>query len=274
VTGKTDILAKIVATKRQEVAEAKRRISMADLLARPEARRQPLSLIAALAAKPFAVIAEMKRSSPSGGQLRPDLSPSALAPAYERHGAASLSVLTDFHYFGGSLEDLRQARAAVRIPVLRKDFIIDEYQLAEARAFGADAVLLIARILDRTQLADLHAAARRLGLECLVEIHEPGEIDKIDFATMRLIGINNRNLDTLVTDVNQTLRICPRIPAGTTIVSESGIRNAGDLRALARHGIRAALIGEHFMKSENPALALRELLDSFAISAEGQPGVL
>jgi indole-3-glycerol phosphate synthase len=269
MSGKTDILAKIVATKRQEVAEAKRRVSAADLLARPEARRQPLSLAAALAAKPFAIIAEMKRSSPSGGQLRPDLSPSALASSYEQHGAAALSVLTDFHYFGGSLEDLAQARAAVRIPVLRKDFIIDEYQLAEARAFGADAVLLIARILDREQLADLHAAAARLGIECLVEIHEAGELDKLDFDTMKLIGINNRNLDTLVTDVNQTLRICPRISAGTTIVSESGIRNASDLRALAQHGIRAALIGEHFMKSQNPAQALRALLEAFAAPTDG-----
>lgn len=269
MTGKTDILAQIVETKRQEVAEAKRRASRADLLALSEAKRQPLSLAAALSAKPFAIIAEMKRSSPSGGQLRPDLSPSALASSYEQQGAAALSVLTDFHYFGGSLEDLRQARAAVRIPVLRKDFIIDEYQLAEARAFGADAVLLIARILDRAQLSDLHAAAGRLGLECLVEIHEPGEIDKIDFDTMKLIGINNRNLDTLVTDVNQTLRICPLIPAGATIVSESGIRCAGDLHTLVRHGIRSALIGQHFMKSENPALALRDLLESFAAMMDG-----
>ena len=130
-------------------------------------------------------------------------------------------------------------------------------------------MLLIARILDRSQLADLHAAAARLGLECLVEIHEPGEIDKLDFETMKLIGINNRNLDTLVTDVSQTLRICPHIPAGTIIVSESGIRNADDLRSLAQHGIRAALIGEHFMKSKNPALALRALLESFAASTDG-----
>lgn len=273
MTGKTDILAKIVATKRQEVAEARRRISRADLFARSEAKRPPLSLIAALTAKPFAIIAEMKRSSPSGGQLRPDLSPSDLASSYEQQGAAALSVLTDSHYFGGSLEDLRQARAAVRIPVLRKDFIVDEYQLVEARAFGADAVLLIARILDRSQLADLHAAARQLGLECLVELHEPAEIDKIDFDTMKLIGINNRNLDTLVTDVSQTLRICPHIPAGTVVVSESGIRTASDLRTLAQHGIRAALIGEHFMRSEHPAKALRTLLESFATSTNGGNGL-
>ncbi len=265
MTGKTDILAKIVETKRQEVAEAKRRISRADLLSRPEAGRQPLPFAAALAGKPFAIIAEMKRSSPSGGPLRPDLLPSALASSYEKHGAAALSVLTDFHYFGGSLEDLAQARAAARIPVLRKDFIVDEYQLVEARAHGADAVLLIARILDRGQLADLHAAAARLGLECLVEVHELGELDRIDFGTMKLIGVNNRNLDTLVTDLDQTARIAPHIPGGITIVSESGIRCAGDLHALARHGVRAALIGQHFMKSENPARALRELLDSFAI---------
>jgi indole-3-glycerol phosphate synthase len=155
------------------------------------------------------------------------------------------------------------------IRVLRKDFIIDEYQLFEARAFGADAVLLIAAILERRQLSDLYAVAGELGLECLVELHDLDEIDKVDFDRMRLIGINNRNLRTLQTSIEQTLRVCPHIPAGVTIVSESGIGSASDLHTLAGHGIHAALIGEHFMRAEDPALALRELLTRFTGDQSG-----
>ncbi len=270
VNNQTDILTRIVEAKRQEVAAARMRTSARELLARPGADRPRRSLVAALSGKPMAIIAEMKRSSPSAGRLKADLSPALVAAAYERNGAAAISVLTDCR-FGGCLDDLAQAGSAVKIPVLRKDFIIDEFQLAEASAYGADAVLLIAAILDRGRLSDLYASAAGMGLECLVELHDVDEIDKIDFDRMRLVGVNNRDLRTLQTNIEQTLRVYPRIPAGVTVVSESGIRSASDLRALAGQGIRAALIGEQFMRAEEPALALRELLDRFAVAQSGGP---
>lgn len=262
-----DILTRIVQVKREEIAAAKRSIGAAELLARAEALRPTVSLGAALRARPFAVIAEMKRSSPSAGALA-TFSPADLAAAYQRGGAAAISVLTDGPFFGGSLQDLAQARAAATLPLLRKDFILDAYQLAQARAYGADAVLLIARLLERAELADLHAQAAAMGLECLVELHDEAELERVDFGAMKLVGINNRDLRTLRVSLDQTLRIAPLIPADVTVVSESGVRNARDLALLARHGVRAALVGEAFMRATDPAEALRELLSSFP-DAEG-----
>lgn len=264
-----DILSRIVQVKRAEIAAAKREISEAELLARAEAKRPTVSLRASLQSRPFAVIAEMKRSSPSAGRLAAEIHPAQLAAAYERGGAAGISVLTDGPFFGGSLADLAQARTATTLPLLRKDFILDAHQLAQARAHGADAVLLIARLLERRELADLHAQARAIGLECLVELHEEAELDRVDFGAMKLVGVNNRNLSTLQISLQQTLRIAPRIPAGVTVVSESGIRTAADLAMLAQHGIRAALVGETFMRAADPAAALRELLDSYAALGRG-----
>lgn len=207
-----------------------------------------------------AVIAEVKRKSPSKGVLRDGLDPVKLAGAYEQNGAAAISVLTDRQFFGGSADDLRKIKKAVNIPVLRKDFIIDPCQIYESRMMGADAVLLIARVLDRAALKDYIATVRSLGMAALVEIHDRYDAEKAVTSGAEIIGINNRDLSNFVTDIRTTLDLLAYIPEGKTIVSESGINTRTDIVLLQHAGVDAFLIGEALVKAEDPAVRLRELL--------------
>jgi indole-3-glycerol phosphate synthase len=207
----------------------------------------------------IAVIAEFKRRSPSAGALRQGADVNAVVRAYERGGAVAVSVLTDGPSFAGSLEDLRLARRACRLPILRKDFIIDPYQLHEARAAGADAVLLIVAALHDDEIASLQLAARELGLDVLVEVHDQAELGRALQAGAELIGINNRDLRDFSVDVQRTSQLIGEVPAGTTVVSESGITSAGQLRTLEQQGVDAVLVGESLMRAPDPEAELLAL---------------
>ena len=254
------ILDDIVATKRREVAAAKERTPPAALEARIDFDTPRRGFGAALR-RPgeVAVIAEVKKASPSAGVLRADFDPVAVALTYEAHGAACLSVLTDEHYFQGHLDYLRAVRAAGGVPVLRKEFILERYQLVEAREAGADAVLLIAEILPGDRLKELHAEAVELGLEVLVELHDPPELSRVLDCGAKVVGVNNRDLRTFVTSLDRTLELLPRIPAGVTVVSESGIRTPADLLMLRSRGVHAVLVGEALMRAPDIGRALDAL---------------
>ena len=258
-----DILARIVAVKHEEIAQAKPRRDGAslrrDALARPPARDFAAALRAKVAAGGAAVIAEIKQASPSKGVLREDFRPADIAAAYQRAGAACLSVLTDAQFFRGSADHLREARAACALPVLRKDFVVDAYQLAEARDMGADAILLIAACLDDAQMADLEAEARALGLAVLVEVHDGAELDRALRLATPLIGINNRDLRTFEVSLETTLGLLGRVPAGQLPVTESGIRDRADVDRLRAAGVHAFLVGEAFMRAADPGAALAAL---------------
>ncbi len=259
-----NLLENIVEHKRQEISARKRDVKVSALSEKAFYARKALPMATAIRRDgAVSIIAEFKRSSPSAGVMTDALDAAGVAREYAINGAAAVSILTDGRYFSGSLDDLSSAREAVGIPLLRKDFILDEYQIHEARASGADAVLLIAAILDRISLADLHAAAVGLGLDALVELYDEREIDNLDTDSMRLIGVNNRDLRTMELDLRRTEAIAGRFAGidGLTIVSESGIRSPADLRRLAGLGVSAALIGEHFMRSGSPGKALRALLN-------------
>jgi indole-3-glycerol phosphate synthase len=260
----SDILATIVDVKRDEVSAAKRRRGLQSLRSDAEALGGQRDLVAALrkriAAGGAAVIAEIKKASPSKGVLREDFQPARIAESYDRHGAAALSVLTDEKFFQGSVADLEAARAASSIPVLRKDFTIDPYQLFEARAMGADAVLLIAAILDDAQLADFEATALAIGLGVLVEVHDKLELERALQLKTPLLGINNRNLRTFETSLETTLSMLPGVPGERLVVSESGIRAPADVQRLRRAGVHAFLVGEAFMRAPDPGLALASLV--------------
>jgi len=265
-----NILEAIVRTKQQEVASRKAAVKISSFREEEYYHRTPLSLQSSVREHaPIGIIAEIKRASPSGGIFRKNAEPVPIARDYEGQGAAGISVLTDGHYFSGSLLDLHNVRKAVDVPVLRKDFIIDEFQLHEAKAHGADAILLIASILERNQIRDLFLAAREIGLEPLVELYEPPEIDILDLDVMRFIGINNRNLRTMQVDIRHSLEIVRQLPAGITLVSESGISSPLDLQSLRKGGVHGALIGEYFMKSDHPGNALRNMLDSLNDESQG-----
>jgi len=260
-----NILDDIVRHKREEISSRKSKIKRSSLTEMEYYQRTPVSLQKSVASHPvFGIIAEIKRSSPSAGTLRTQTSPNDIAQMYEEYGAAGISVLTDEKYFSGTLNDLQSVRSVTQLPLLRKDFIIDDYQIVEAKAFGADAILLIAAILDRNQLEELYFAAREIGLECLVELYETKEIDILDLEQIRFIGVNNRDLRTFQVDLHNTLTVARHLPKDATIVSESGITNARDLRKLSAGGIHAALIGEYFMKNDNPGEALGSMLKEFA----------
>lgn len=218
----------------------------------------------ALARPGIAVIAEHKRRSPSAGAIREDLTLKEVVAAYERGGAAALSVLTEGEHFGGSLDDLRAARSAATLPILRKDFIVDAYQLHEALAAGADAVLLIVAALPEPELARLHEQAGTLGLAALVEVHDQRELEVAVSIGADLIGINNRDLTTLEVDTHRTLELAPLVPDGALVVAESGFRQAGDLEQLAEVGVDAVLIGEALMRSADIEAACRALTASAA----------
>jgi indole-3-glycerol phosphate synthase len=260
----SDILAKIVAVKRDEVAAAKRRRGFAALRSEAEALGGQRDFHAALRqridAGGAAVIAEIKKASPSKGVLREDFRPAEIAASYGRHGAAALSVLTDETFFQGSSAYLEAARAAAALPVLRKDFTIDPYQLFEARALGADAVLLIVAILDDAQLADFEATALALGLAVLVEVHDERELDRALRLATPLVGINNRNLRTFEVSLETTLSMLRRVPGERLVVSESGIHTPDDVQRLRGAGVHAFLVGEAFMRAPDPGVALASLV--------------
>jgi indole-3-glycerol phosphate synthase len=255
------ILEKILAQKQIEVEFAKTKISLHDLRRQALYKRQCFSLIEALSRSDFGIIAEIKRASPSKGVIRENFLPDAVARAYAENGAAAISILTDVQFFQGNLGNLRDIRNAVQLPLLRKDFIIEEYQIHEAKANGADAVLLIAAALGEKLLSDLYQIASGIGLDVLVEVHEERELEKLDFGKIKLVGINNRSLKTFDVDVSTSLRLKEYIPGETLIVSESGIETADQIRRMASGGIRSFLIGETFMRAENPGAALKALLE-------------
>jgi indole-3-glycerol phosphate synthase len=252
------VLDRIVAVKREEVAAlAGRRAELkARALAAPAARGFAASLVAGDAVR---VIAEMKRRSPSAGWIREGADAAAMAAAYEAAGAAALSVLTDASFFGGTLADLAAVRARVSLPLLRKDFVIDEVQVHEARAAGADAVLLIVRILADEALAALLGAAAACGLDVLVEAHDAAELERALAAGARLVGINSRDLATFHTDLAVAHRLAAGVPGDVILVGESGIRDAADVAGLAAAGFDAILVGEHLMRSADPGAALAAL---------------
>jgi indole-3-glycerol phosphate synthase len=256
-----DVLREIVDHKRIEVDRAKSALPVAELQRRLADAPPVRSFAAALAARgPLALIAEVKRASPSAGLIRGDIDPAALALDYERFGAACLSVLTDQKFFQGALDDLIQVRQAVSIPVLRKDFLIDRYQVLEARAAGADCVLLIAECLDHCRLRELYFFAYELGMDALVEIYEADNLERVLELEPPLVGINNRNLRTFVTDLEQTLRLAPRVASQTILVSESGIRTGDDVARLQAAGVRAILVGETLMRAADLRTKMAELL--------------
>jgi indole-3-glycerol phosphate synthase len=259
----TDILGKIVASKRREIEQHRAQLPEAALQRQLATAPAVRDFHAALASGPgMRLIAEIKKASPSGGVLRADFDPAGIARTYAASGAAALSVLTDEPFFRGSLADLRAVRAAVELPLLRKDFLLDRYQLLEARAAGADAVLLIAEILDDAALARLLREAGELGLAALVELYDPAHLPRVLAAGARIVGVNNRDLRTFITRLEHTLEIAPRLPAGCLLVSESGIRSRADIQRLAVAGVHAVLIGETFMRALDIAAKVHELFAS------------
>ena len=259
----SDILQKILATKRREVAAARSRIDDATIRARaraaPATRDFAAALRARIAVGAAAVIAEVKKASPSRGVLREHFVPADIARDYAAHGAACLSVLTDAEYFQGSLDYLVEARAACDLPCLRKDFMIDEYQVYEARAAGADCILLIVSALDAAQLLALEACASALGMAVLVEVHDAAELEIALSLKTPLLGINNRDLRTFETSLSNTLDLLPRIPAGKLVITESGILGVDDVRLMRSHAVNAFLVGEAFMRSPSPGAELQRL---------------
>ncbi len=259
----TDILTRIVAAKREEVAAALKRMPLGTMRADAESRVLTRDFAAALRAKIAAgkpaVIAEIKKASPSKGVLREDFIAADIAQSYAEHGAACLSVLTDKQFFQGGVDYLKQARASCHLPVIRKDFLIDPYQVYESRAMGADAILLIAAILDDAQLRDFEAIARALDMAVLVEVHDAPELARALRLATPLIGINNRNLKTFEVSLDTTLSLKREVPPERLTVSESGIRSRDDVLRLGAAGVNAFLVGEAFMRERDPGEALAAL---------------
>lgn len=258
----TDILNQILATKAEEVAAQKSAVPLAEIQAQARAAEPARDFLGALHAKHAqqqpGIIAEIKKASPSKGLIRPDFHPAQIAHAYEKAGAACLSVLTDEKYFQGSPAYLQQAKAAVGLPVLRKDFMVDEYQIYQARAWGADAVLLIAAALEATQLERFEQVAHELGMTVLLELHDAAEFEKCRHMQTLLWGVNNRNLRTFDVSLQQTLDLLPHL-AGKTVVTESGIRNKDDVDFMRSHGVNSFLIGETFMRADDIEAEVRKL---------------
>jgi indole-3-glycerol phosphate synthase len=261
--GTPDILRRIIARKHEEVAERSRRVDLATLRSRAAGMpaRRPFvdALVGRVAAGGAAVIAEIKRASPSKGIIREHFDPAAIARSYAQAGATCLSVLTDVDFFQGSDDALVAARAACTLPVIRKDFLVDPYQVVEARCIGADCVLLIVSALGAQQLVDLDGLARDVGLDVLVEVHDGEELERALALQPRLVGINNRNLHTFHTTLQVTWDLQARVPAGTLLVTESGILERADVQAMRGRGVNAFLVGEAFMRAEDPGAALKAL---------------
>ena len=259
----SDILEKIVAVKREEVANALKQKPLAMVRADAESRVLTRDFEGAMRAKmaagQAAVIAEIKKASPSKGVLRAEFIPADIAQSYAEFGAACLSVLTDKQFFQGSVDYLKQARASCDLPVLRKDFMIDAYQVYEARAMGADAILLIAACLDDAQMADMESVARSLDMAVLVEVHDRAELDRALKLKTRLVGINNRNLKTFEVSLQTTLDMLPDVPSDRLLVTESGILKAEDVKRMRDANVHAFLVGEAFMRAAEPGEALAQL---------------
>jgi len=257
------ILDRILATKREEVRDARRRIDDREIERLARAAPSPRPFHAALAAQARAarpaIIAEIKRASPSRGLIRADFDPARIARSYEQAGAACLSVLTDREYFGGSADDLRAARGACGLPVLRKDFMIDPYQVYEARAWGADCILLIMDAAPDPELARLGALAATLGMDVLVECHDAAQLERSARIDSRLVGINNRDLRTFETRLETTLELVDRVPPGRMVVTESGISTPEDVQRLKNAVVSAYLVGSAFMAAEDPGKELKRL---------------
>ena len=259
----SDILQRIVAVKHEEIAAGRARRSLASWREEAEAHRDLRGFEAALRAKvaagQAAVIAEVKKASPSKGVLREHFVPADIAASYERGGAACLSVLTDERFFQGSAAYLQQARAACALPVLRKDFMVSDYQVFEARALGADCILLIAACLDDALMADLEACAHALGMAVLVEVHDGDELDRALKLKTPLLGINNRNLKTFEVTLDTTIGLLPRVPDDRLLITESGILSRADVERMRQADVHAFLVGEAFMRADDPGVALGQL---------------
>ena len=259
----SDILNKIIAVKEAEVARAVEKkpfsVIRAEAEAMPPARDFTGALRGKFAAGKSAVIAEIKKASPSKGVIREDFDPAAIARSYEQHGAACLSVLTDGQFFKGSKNDLIEARDACKLPVLRKDFMIDPYQICRARTIGADCILLIVAALDLPRMKELEAVAHELGMAVLVESHDAAELELALQLKTPLIGINNRNLRTFETRLETTLELLPRIPQDRVVITESGILKAEDVQRMRQNGVNTFLVGEAFMRAEDPGVELGRL---------------
>ena len=263
MTDTPDILKKIIARKREEIAAGLRSVGLAEMAERAKSAEPCRGFVQAMRARidagEAAVIAEIKKASPSKGVIREDFRPAEIAASYERGGAACLSVLTDRDFFQGGNEYLRQARAACALPVIRKDFIIDDYQVYEARAIGADCILLIAACLDDAQMAGLAERATALGMDVLVEVHDAEELRRVLPLGLPLVGINNRNLRSFEVSLQTTLDLLPQIPDDRIVVTESAIHSRDDVALMRQHGVDVFLVGEAFMRATDPGLKLAEL---------------
>ncbi|UVW35046.1 indole-3-glycerol phosphate synthase TrpC [SAR92 clade bacterium H455] len=257
------ILKKILARKHEEIAERSALVSIAQLIEKAQSAESPRGFAAALEAKltagQSAVIAEIKKASPSKGVIREDFDPAAIAESYERGGAACLSVLTDVDFFQGADKYLQMAREATQLPVIRKDFIIDDYQVYEARAMSADCILLIVSALTEEQLAHLHDLAISLGMDVLIEVHDGAELEIALKLDNPMVGINNRNLHSFEVSLDNTYQLLDKIPAGKIVITESGIHSADDVAAMRGHNVNSFLVGEAFMRSEEPGQRLAEM---------------
>jgi len=260
-----NILDDIVEQTRLDIARRKKKVSITDFNSFEAYERNRRDFRAALSADDeVAIIAEIKKASPSKGEIRSDFNPQKLATSYEKGGAAALSVLTDEPFFKGRLSYLQQASETVQIPILRKDFIVDPYQIEEARAYGADAILLIATIFEGQQLSELHHAADEADLQCLVECYNEEDMKYVDFNQISIIGVNNRDLKAFEVDLHRGVDMLQSCPAHLVKVSESGLGSAKDLYVLYQAGINAALIGEHFMRQEDPGQAVSDMRSRLA----------
>ncbi|MBI3541457.1 MAG: indole-3-glycerol phosphate synthase TrpC [Deltaproteobacteria bacterium] len=260
------VLEKIIDYKKLELESQKRKVTLKDLRFQVEDTSPARDFLNALRCPGIRVIAEIKKASPSAGLIRPDFDPVAIAQSYEQNGAAALSILTDEHFFQGSLKDLEKVKKVVPLPLLRKDFTLDAYQIYEARAAGADAVLLIVRILEPAQIKDYLDLATELGMSALLEVHDEEDLKKTKPLVAKIIGINNRDLDTLKIDLETSVKLSKNIPQGTAsqgtlIVSESGISSSSDVQKLQRVGINTFLIGESLLRAKDSGKALKEILD-------------
>ncbi len=257
------ILKKILARKHEEIAERSAQVSIPQLIEKAKTASAPRGFAASIAAKIAAgqsgVIAEIKKASPSKGVIREDFDPAAIAQSYEKGGACCLSVLTDVDFFQGADEYLKMARSASTLPVIRKDFIIDEYQIYEARAMGADCILLIVSALSEKQLNQLHDVARSLGMDVLIEVHDGAELDIALKLDNPMVGINNRNLHSFEVSLENTYQLLSKIPDDKIVITESGIHSPADVAAMRQHNVNAFLVGEAFMRSEEPGERLAEM---------------
>lgn len=267
------ILDTIVKDTIEEVQKRKLRLPVAGLESMPGYLAPTLPFGKALRKSDLTVIAEIKKASPSKGLIRKDFNPAVHALQYKRYGASAVSVLTEPFHFRGSLEYLESVRKTIDLPLLRKDFIVDPYQLHEARAYGADAVLLIATVLDKHRLTDLFQTAASIGLSCLVEVYDIDELDRIDFDLVDVLGVNNRNLHTFEVNLDHSLKVFREAPDSVIKVAESGISDAKDLAFLRRNGIDAVLIGETFMRARHPGEKLLQMLEQTRALVRHDPGL-